>query len=103
MFRRRKLLLGELACYRVYLKWKTLDIWITSVNSRFYEKLRVTVSGKQCYMARNENVSGLAAPLSLYYESINLPTHYFWFEIKTDKRFEILTHVTEVLLRIQIF
>jgi len=85
------------------LKRKTLDNWISAVNSRFYEKLRVTVSGKQCYMARNEYVSGLAAPLSLYYESVNLQTHYFGFEMKIDNRFEILTHITEVLLRIQIF
>jgi hypothetical protein len=53
-------------------------------------------------MAGNECVPGLAAPLSFYYESVNLPTHYFWFEIKVDERFEILAHITEVLLRIQI-
>jgi hypothetical protein len=45
---------------------------MSSVN-RFYEKLRV----KQRYMAGNEYVAGLAAPLSLYYESVNLPTPYF--------------------------
>jgi len=54
-------------------------------------------------MEWNEYVVGLAAPISLYCESVNLQTHYFWFEMEIDKRFEILTHITEVLLRIQIF
>jgi hypothetical protein len=82
-----------------YLKWKTLDNWISSVNSRFYEKLRVTVSGKQRYMPGNEYVAGLAAPLSLYCESVNLPTHYFWLKMKVDERFSL---ITGVLLRDQI-
>ena len=52
-------------------------------------------------MARNEHAAGLISPFSLYYETVNLPTHYFLFEMKVDMSFEILTHITEVLLRIQ--
>jgi len=40
-------------------------------------------------MAGNEYVAGLAAPLSPYYESINLPTHYFWSEMKVNDRFSL--------------
>jgi len=53
-------------------------------------------------MTGNEYVAGLVAPLSLYYESVNLATHYFGFGMKVGERFEILTHIPEVPLRIQI-